>query len=607
MSNLIQSMIRDLSLVGWYDFRAGHVQDIGPWGNHGSIQGNCVWEGDGLRFVDNTAYVEVAHHASLNLTDATMVLLKPKMRNHALAASAHNVYILNKRVGGAGTQWNFYLSATNRLLLNDGVVTRWSPVIYYDDERYVALSLAGGGGTAIGYREGLSVGNFSGANTLPINTHNLRISIPNADTYDGTIQSAMIINRVLTAAEHAVLYQELAELQFPTSTWGFAKFEQDVFKREPGLVSGWDMRPAGGVVPDQAGANDGTIVGCPMYAPGILGDAMRFDGVKDYIDCGNVGTIKAVAFWTKPETNTEDFLDLDGGVHTVEVAAGTVTATGWVAPIIFVDGVATTALVAGLKQRVVVSTATAFAANAVKLGTETIYLEGTMGAPEFFSTERDATWAADDYLAGAQAIQWQSDWGFQVSPAAEGGTIHGQIGTRSSPFRAGDAVGRWKIETDTVDGQLCKVLTCMTAGMVYIPASLFFDTTPTEACFGTFRCWMSKADASTLTWKFAGTDLDAAANGYAFVWAADESVVISELGVGNIIAGGSASHSTWHRFDATRASDSDFDGYIDETTFGNGNDLTITTSIGMLWDMDAGDKIALNPSGIIKRLGVFPP
>jgi len=226
--------------------------------------------------------------------------------------------------------------------------------------------------------------------------------------------------------------------------------------------------------------------------------------------------------------------------------------------------------------------------------------------PRIYNYELSQEEVSAKYLEGAQAVQFETDDAFQVSPTPEGGILNQIIGTLSSPFRAGDAAFRGSIETDTLpDGKLHKVLTCSTAGKVRISSDLFFDTTSVEACFGSFRCWMLKQDASVITWKFAGTDLDAAANGYALVWDAAESVVVSELGVGNIIAGGSASHSTWHQFDVTHASDGDFDGYIDMVTFGNGNDLTITTSIGMLWDLKAGDKLCVD--NIVKFLGVNVP
>lgn len=608
----LQSLIRDGKVAGWWPFNAGHVQDLSGNNNHGTINGNCYFESDGLRFVDNTAYVNVPHHTSLNLTNVTMVLLKPEQRSSQVSSGGLQCAWLSKWSGGGGSPWYVYFG-DYRLKLYDGTATRITGASYDDDERYTALSLAAaGGGTAIGYREGVSIGNFSGASTLAVNTRNLRIGWTTAAVnYDGTIQSVMLLNVALTESEHALLYADLIELEWPTCCHGHAERYQDVDKKESGLVAGWDMRPAGGVIPDQVGGSDGMIHGGAFYQSGILGNALKFNGVDGYIDCGNVGTIKSLAFWTNPETTTEDFIDLDGGTHTVEVVAGTITATGWVAVSIFVDGVATTALKAGLKQRVVISSATGFAASAVKLGKETIFLDGTMGNPEFFSTEKDVAWALADYLEGAKAIQFKIDWGMPVSPAQEGGILHQQIGTKDSPFQASDTTGRWKIETDTVNDQLCKVLTCTTTGKVYVKTSDFFDTTPTEAAFGTWDLWAYKANASTFNMNLISNLNTGITTGYGFTWAADESVVVYEYGVGNVVAGGIASHSTWHRFRLTRSSAGLFTPYIDNVVFGTpAIDLTTTTAEYTLFDMDAGDKLCLaDVSGdecFYKMLGVNP-
>jgi len=155
------------------------------------------------------------------------------------------------------------------------------------------------------------------------------------------------------------------------------------------------------------------------------------------------------------------------------------------------------------------------------------------------------------------------------------------------------------------------VLACKTAGKVYIDASRFYDATPTEAAHGTIDGWLYKADASELTWKFVGSDLDATANGYAFVWGTDESVVVSELGVGNVVAGGTASHSVWHNFHNTLSGAGAFVPYIDGTSFGTGTDTTITTGTKWLFDLDAGDKISLGGTSgnhsLYKQLGVVAP
>jgi len=598
---IIQDLLREGVVAGFWDAHSGHFVDLTGNGRDGIVQAAARWEGFGIHRNDTIeGAVSVANHVSLQLTTMTVVGTFDRLN----LQSGHQ-YILYR-------QGDFYVSVHSggAVYLSDWLAARFSAAVVTQENKCFGLSIVSGG-TAIAYADGLSIGNLSGVSTLTPIVNPLLIGGAST-TYGSTLRHALLINRILDAAEMAQLYDELVNLTYPTKFYSYTKRTQAIESNEPGIIAGWHMRPAGGVIPDIVGASDGAIVGAPINEQGILGDRLLFDGVDDYINAGNVGTIKSVAFWTKPTTNTEDFLDLDGGTHTVEVAAGVVTATGWAAPTIFVDGVATTALAAGLRQRIVVSTATAFAANAVTLATETIFLEGTMGDVEFFSTEKDVGWALQDYLDGAKAVQFRTDWAFQQSAANEGG-ITGQIlGTRGSPFRAGDATVRCVFETATVNGRLNKVLRCTVAGPVYVNYEDWYDCSPTEAAFGSFSGWMYKTDGSAITWKFAGTDLNVAANGYAVVWAADETVVISELGVGNVVIGGTASHSTWHRFDTTRSNVGLLTPYIDRTGFGTpAADLTIATSIGQLWNLGVGDMLSLSniqgDDGQVKHLGVNPP
>ena len=57
-----------------------------------------------------------------------------------------------------------------------------------------------------------------------------------------------------------------------------------------GLVSYWTFDESdidGETVTDVWGDNDGTIVGDPEIAEGKIGDALKFDGTNDYVDCGD--------------------------------------------------------------------------------------------------------------------------------------------------------------------------------------------------------------------------------------------------------------------------------------------------------------------------------
>ncbi len=76
--------------------------------------------------------------------------------------------------------------------------------------------------------------------------------------------------------------------------------------------------------------------------PGAIGQALEFDGMEDYVDIGSAGSnIQTVSFWLKTSSSTQYLVDLNGSAY-VHLSAGTLTATGFTSPTIYIDGVQTT-------------------------------------------------------------------------------------------------------------------------------------------------------------------------------------------------------------------------------------------------------------------------
>ena len=137
--------------------------------------------------------------------------------------------------------------------------------------------------------------------------------------------------------------------------------------------------------------NGGTVNGNPT----ILNGVMTLDGTGDFIDGYPVKYgVKSVVLRLNPDTTTEDFIDFDGGTHSIEVGTGTITATGFSSPTIYVDGAATATMTA-VQSHVVVTTATAFDATALKIGQETDTYAGTMEIVEIY----DRVLTADEISA----------------------------------------------------------------------------------------------------------------------------------------------------------------------------------------------------------------
>jgi hypothetical protein len=128
------------------------------------------------------------------------------------------------------------------------------------------------------------------------------------------------------------------------------------------------------------------------------------DSQDDYVDCGNVGTgVKTVEFWVKPSTNTDHFLDLDGGTHFVQADTGTVTADGFTSPTVYVNGVADGILEAAEWNHVAVTTATGVNANALTLAKSAAnYLTGQMDEVRVWNVARSAAQIRDNMANSLQ-------------------------------------------------------------------------------------------------------------------------------------------------------------------------------------------------------------
>ena len=391
-TSLLQSLIRSGELVLYHDYRSGSFRDFSTQGNNGTPSAGVQWEGGKqIRFPGN-GVVAVADAAELQLTQGSIVVLGDFTKQVA----SNN--LVSKRDAG-GTDYAFYVGAVaTNITFYDGVA-----------ERHIASSIVGSkcvactfssGSAAELFVDGLSRGLFVGVSTVTVNDAPLNIGnnwlLSNG--ISTPLSAVVIVNRVLTATEMSVLYGELANLKWPSKKSAHATRQQAANPAEPGLVSSWVMKPNGVTLTDDIGGHNGVIGQGLTGSKGILGDQISFVAGGSIAN-GNVGSIKTVEFTVLPSTTTEELLDLDGGTHTVEVTAGTITATGFAAPIIYVNGVASTALIAGAKQHVVVTTDTAFVASAFVIGGTTPAMDGQFaGSVCAYSTAKDAAWVATQYL-----------------------------------------------------------------------------------------------------------------------------------------------------------------------------------------------------------------
>ena len=115
--------------------------------------------------------------------------------------------------------------------------------------------------------------------------------------------------------------------------------------------------------------NNGVLYASTSWATaGKYGKALSFNGTTDYVDIGTGPTaVNTVSFWVYPQTTTEYPLDLNGTAY-VWFNGGAITAQGFTAPTIYVNGVQKSSITAGAWQHIVVTTDTALNATDLDIG-----------------------------------------------------------------------------------------------------------------------------------------------------------------------------------------------------------------------------------------------
>jgi len=107
-----------------------------------------------------------------------------------------------------------------------------------------------------------------------------------------------------------------------------------------------------------------------------------------------------------------------------------------------------------------------------------------------YSGLKSDAWVREQWVKVAQAAQLKTGWGSKVSIANES-TVGNFVGNGSTPFEI--LSGTWKVSTQTVDGELHKVIECVADGTVWLDRK-FMNINSTEAAYGGWRFFVSHAD-----------------------------------------------------------------------------------------------------------------
>ena len=148
------------------------------------------------------------------------------------------------------------------------------------------------------------------------------------------------------------------------------------------------VEPPAGWADDSRYGNDGvdTAMTWVQLPSGLW--VKSFDGATSIVTIGDIlSYIQTVIMWIAPDDiTTRSIIDIDGGTHSIEIdGAGDITATGWAAPIIYVNGAVAAAVALSAWNCIAVTTTTSFAASAIVIGQEASFYLGKMGLPRIYT------------------------------------------------------------------------------------------------------------------------------------------------------------------------------------------------------------------------------
>jgi hypothetical protein len=129
---------------------------------------------------------------------------------------------------------------------------------------------------------------------------------------------------------------------------------------------------------------------CPTWTTGKFFGALYFDGINDYVDCGDVGeNIKTIEFWIKTNNINQKILQLNSSAG-VLLQEGNVTTYDISSPTIYVNGIISPTINQNEWNYVVIITNNGIKADLCKIGSfGNEYFNGSIDEIRFWKDVKD--------------------------------------------------------------------------------------------------------------------------------------------------------------------------------------------------------------------------
>lgn len=421
--------------------------------------------------------------------------------------------------------------------------------------------------------------------------------------------------------------------------------ESVIDPNEPGLISAWDMKRQGTIIADAVGSNNGTLDSALHNHYSAGGFGLRFGGAQ-CVDIGNDSSLQILSgsltfscvfrplnvtgfrgliskgnalsdqnYHIRISDGRIDFTyrnfantaNIQFRTDNIVVKVGrlmhfvhTITfGTGSTSNKFFVNGVEQTFFIQNGTGDELPLINTVDNAKLGCRGVPDSYFIGDIFYLKFFNTYKDVVWVSNEYKKIKNSAFWKTAYDVDLSVVpVTGGNLE------NTPFRVID--GSFQISDYAINGVAAKAIECISAGKIEIISGFYHDNY-IDSIYGDYECWIEKAVGHTTKLGFINQRRDNTANGYGIQILTDGTTTVEEWGVGTLISGGSLTPGILTKLNLKRRqSDDRLNGMINDVSFGNAVDSTITQSYYTIFECGAGDKIVLSDvngnHAFIKRL-----